>query len=159
MSKIEDELNKGHEIKGAASFMNPFGEIEVVEVKCTKENLLDGIWLFENIPWTNHSNKTAKINFNEIITLYWMDNYNIEFKSDDFNNVLVSAIHGFFGNSYAFTFMLDDKNVCVINGDKAFAFSKDDLKKRAIENGKSEIKAKKFQLNTAKEKLNKIKDL
>jgi len=160
MAKVKDELNKGHEIKGVASFMDFFGEIKTIEIKCTKENLMDGVWLFNNIPWINHSNEFAKIKFDEVTTLHMVDmNDDIELKTVDFNNILASAMHGFFGNSYSFDFMLDDKVVYHINDTNTFAFSKDDVKRNVIENQELKIKGLTYQLNKENEILNKLKGL
>jgi hypothetical protein len=82
--------------------------IKVVHIDCTVENLVDSIWLFNNIPWMNHENKSAYLKLDKVSTIYY---YEDGIKSVTFNEVGASAIHGFGGNSYAFSFNLDGKEV------------------------------------------------
>jgi len=85
-----------------------FPPLEVEHIKCTVENVVDREWLFNNIPWMNHSNKTAFLTLDKVSTIFYYDR---EVKSIEFNEVGASAMHGFGGNLYAFTFQLDGEKV------------------------------------------------
>lgn len=84
--------------------------IKTIEIPCTKEQLFDESWLFNNIPWINHDNEQAKLIFSETLMFYCIDKGN-SIKDVMFDNILVSAFHGFSGNSYDFNFFHGDEQV------------------------------------------------
>jgi len=111
--------------------------LEEIDLVGTKENLLDHMWLFNNIPWSNHGGKIAKISFNEPIDLYSIvvDEYltqSAKITKYIFDNVSISALHGFAGNSYNFTFRLGEQNVLHLWDRKTFDYDIDNLKKNYI---------------------------
>ena len=63
-------------------------EIETEEITCDKENLLDYMWLFNNIPWMNHDGKNAKVNFKTNIWEFPEFNYAEIVLLDNLSNVI-----------------------------------------------------------------------
>jgi hypothetical protein len=151
-------------IKGAASFMYTANPMEIEEIYCEdKKNLLDSMWLFGNIPWSNHDNKMGKVIFGETIELFYIDmdgfdNKTAYIDSFEFNNIEILCVHGFGGNSYSFYFKLGDESIKVINDEEYFAFSKKEVKKRYINKLKRKIKGLNYQINYAKDAIKFIKD-
>jgi hypothetical protein len=94
----------------AFSSSGHFPPIEVVKIECTVENIVDRDWLFNHIPWLNHDNKTAHLTLDKVSTIYYYDSVGQKVKTITFDNVGVSAGHGFAGNSYSFSFQLGDKD-------------------------------------------------
>ena len=106
--------------------------MEVVHIQCTVENIVDKSWLFNNIPWMNHDNKTAHLILDKVSTIYhYVDG---EIKSITFDKVGVSATHGFAGNSYAFSFLLGNDEVHAYSPEpKHMSLAKDEVIQKAID--------------------------
>jgi len=142
--------------------MTTIDKIKLEEIECSKENLMDKLWLIENIPWINHSKKMAKLIPNKPISLYVIKNYGsniMKIKTIHFNNIIISISHGFFENFYSFKFRLNDETVYQSNDHSELSFSKDDAKKIIIEKKEMKIKQLKHQLNLEIESLEKIKKM
>jgi hypothetical protein len=126
-------------------------EIETEEITCDRENLLDYTWLFNNIPWMNHDGKNAKVTFAEPIEMHCivLDGYDTksgEMKSFEFDNAIISAMHGYGGNSFTFQFRLGEKDVHTTYDYKSFAYTKNDVKKVFIDKINSKIKGLRNQI-------------
>ncbi len=139
-------------------------EIKTIEIFCDKESLLDSLWLFNNIPWANHDNKNAKIIFNSQIEVYSImlngyDTQTANLKKFVFDNVMISAMHGFAGNSYTFCFKLGDELIHYANDISSFAYSIDDVKNRYITKLSNEIEGLRYQINYAEIAIKKIIEL
>lgn len=128
-------------------------------ITCNKEDLLDSMWLFNNIPWSNHDDVVAKITFDEPITIFISDRESAEIKSGEFNNVIIGAFHGYGGNNYTFQFKFDNNVVFSILNERHFAYSKEDLKERLIEETNLRLKGLEYQLNIQKENIEYNKSL
>lgn len=139
-------------------------ELEVVEINTEKENLLDYMWLFNNIPWSNHTGKIGKVILSEPAELYIikMDGYDTKssfVSSFKFDNVEIIAMHGFGGNSFNFDFRLGDEKVEQLSDYERMAFSKEDLKEKFIAQLNRKIKGLKWQINYAKIAIDNVKKL
>lgn len=129
-----------------------------------KEDLLDYTWLFSNIPWTNHSNKIGKINFDEKLEMYAIkldgsDTKSAEIVNFEFNAVEIMSMHGFCGNSYDYTFILGDKKVFHTHDYTSIAFSKEEVKRRYTNKLERRIKGLNNQIKYKQEAIDRIKKL
>ena len=139
-------------------------ELETVEIKCSKENLVDSTWLFNNIPWSNHDGKNAKLILDEptelfLIDIYEYDTSTSEIKNVTFDNVMVLAMHGFGGTSYLFDFRLGDDKVVYSGSMERYGFSKEEVKSRFLKYLKNKVKGLKYQLKRGKKNIESIKNL
>jgi hypothetical protein len=156
-------MSEEDKIKGAASFV--LGQtIQVEEIECEKENLLDYMWLFSNIPWTNHDSKVGKVSFDEPteVHLIVMDGYDTsttEIQRIEFDNVIIDSIHGFAGNSFTFEFKLGDERVGVAREYNRFGFTKEEAKERFIKSLEQKLKGLTNQINRTKDNIEKIRGL
>lgn len=133
------------------SFIPP---IEVEHISCTVENIVDSRWLFNNIPWMNHSNKSAHLTLDKTSTIFYYDG---EVKSITFNEVGASAVHGFGGNSYAFSFLLDGKEVhSYADKPKHMSLAEDEVKQKVWDSIMRELKRNREQRESL---LNELKNL
>jgi len=144
-------------------FSIPPMEQEIV-VCDNKEELLDYNWLFSNIPWTNHSNKVGKINFDEKLKMYAIkldgsDTKSAEIVDFEFDVVEIMSMHGFCGNSYDFTFMLGDEKIFHSHDLNSIAFSKEDVRQRYINKLERRIKGLNNQIKYKQEAIDRIKKL
>jgi hypothetical protein len=107
-------------------------KMEVVNIECSVENILDSMWLFKHIPWMNHDNKTAHLTLDKVSTVYhYIDG---EVKSITFDRVGVSAMHGFAGNSYSFSFLIGDDDVHSYSPEpKYLSLGRDEVIQKAID--------------------------
>ena len=138
-------------------------KLETIDVKCDKEQLLDYMWLFNNIPWSNHDGKDAKIEFDETIKAYCImlngyDTKTAEMKEVEFDNLRVTAFHGI-GNSFVFVFKLGDKEVHSTMDYQSFTFDKEETKKRYIDKLEGNIKGLKNQIAYKEDAIKLIKEL
>ena len=136
--------------------------MEIVELTCEKEQLLDHNWLFGNIPWSNHDSKLAKISFNEEIEIFniKLDGANLpHLKSVKFDNVIITAFHGFAGNSYSFDFKIGEENVLYLSETNQFGFDAEDVRKRYLERLESKIKGLKWQIGNLEEDIEQVSNI
>jgi hypothetical protein len=158
---MEDE----NRIKGAASFFPFESNRKIREIPLNgddKKKLLDNMWLFNNIPWGNHSNEDAHIILDEptLIFYKWMDGFDtktIEIKNALVDNIKVDAIHGFAGNSYGFTFRLGEDSVFHLNDEYGFGFSEAEAKERIVYKLQAELKGLKYRMDYAQSAIDRIK--
>jgi len=133
-------------------------ELEIKNIECDKkENLIDYMWLFNNIPWSNHDGAIGKIEFTKPTFIYYLymngyDNTTSEIKQIEINNVIITAFHGFGGNSFEFNFKMGDDSICLCDSLTHFDFNKEDLKKKLI--AKSERKIINLEKQTNNERIN-----
>lgn len=130
-------------------------KIETIELECEKENLLDYMWLFNNIPWENHDNKNAKIIFKEPIEMIAIemngyDTHTSKIKRFYFDSVIINAFHGT-ANHYTFQFYLKTERVHITGDERSFGYSLDETKKRFIEKLESKIRGLKYQMKYAED--------
>jgi hypothetical protein len=129
---MSKEVNK-HDLskQPVISFTDPMTDIKGVEIDCTVENLLDGMWLFEHTPWLNHDGKMAIYRLDKTSTIYFYNDTYKEIQTVEFDVAEVSAMHGFAGNSYVFTFKLggEDK-VQLSSGPMLMAITEDEIKEK-----------------------------
>ncbi|MHA2039989.1 MAG: hypothetical protein ACW98X_26555 [Promethearchaeota archaeon] len=143
------------------SFPEPEKEI----VYCDdKNNILDYMWLFNNIPWMNHDNKIGKIVFDEPIEVYIikMDGFatdTSEVRKIECNETEISSMHGFAGNSYGFVFLMNGEKVEYADDYRKIGFSKDEVKDRFVESLEQKVKGLTNQINRTKENIEYIKGL
>lgn len=138
--------------------------MKTIELICEKESLLDGDWLFNNIPWSNHDNSIAKISFDSPIEVYAIkldgyDSQKTELKKFYFDNVVILAVHGFGGNNYSFTFQLGDDKTHVSFDETNLGFSVDEVKNRYIDKLNRKIKGLQWQIGYAETSIEKISKL
>jgi hypothetical protein len=148
----------------AASFDFNLPPLETIEILAERENLVDHKWLFGHIPWSNHDGKIAKVILKGPTEAFiiGMDGYateTAEIKEIEFDNVIISAMHGFAGNSYIFDFKLNEESVGHIYEPSRLAFTRDDVKDKFIKTLEQKIKGLNNQINNTKENIEKIKTL
>ena len=141
-----------------------FIDIETEEIICDKENLMDYTWLFNNIPWMNHNNKNAKVTFDEPIELHCIlldgyDTKSAEIRSFEFDNVTISAMHGFAGNSFTFVFNLGEEAVHSTFDYDSFAYTKGVVKERYLDKIGKKIKGLQNQIKYSEDAIKIIKEL
>ena len=146
------------------SYSGNMGEHKTIDKICEKESLLDHNWLFNNIPWSNHDNADAKVSFDSSIEAYAIelngyDTKTAKIKKFNFDNVIISAMHGFAGNSYTFSFHLGNDKTHNSFETSQFGFSVDELKNRYIDSLNSKIKGLKNQINYMEISIDKIDKL
>jgi hypothetical protein len=133
------------------------------EIKGTKENLKDNMWLFKNVPWSNFGNTDLKVSLNEITTLYQIshviDTDKITIETFEIDTVIVNAMHGFAGNSYMFEFNLGEEKITNCMGESEFAFSKDDLIANKIHSHNQQISGLQYQMNKHQSVIDQINKL
>jgi len=137
-------------------------EIEVIHTN--KDNLIDYMWLFNHIPWSNHENKIGKVILEEPTKAYGIimdgfDTSTTEITEFEFDNVIITAVHGSGGNSFGFEFKLSDETVFTLNDYHRFHFTKEDVKKRFTERLEQKIKGLNWQISTTESAIDRIKSL
>jgi hypothetical protein len=151
-------------IKGAASF-NMGVQFTIEDIHCDdKENLIDYMWLFNNIPWTNHSGSIGKVTLLEpteahIIEMDGYDTSTTEINKIVFDNVIITACHGFAGNSFGFDFRLGEDKVGFTYEYNRFAFTREDAKNILIKTLEQKIKGLNRQIETTNSAIDTIKTL
>lgn len=146
----------------AFSVFNFGSKIETIFETCEKDNLLDSMWLFSNVPWSNHDNKNVNFSIAEPSELYYIslngyDTKSAEIKKVTFDNVLITALHGFAGNSYTFIFKLGETVVLNIAENLPFGYDYQYVKNKFIEKLESKIKSLNYQIAYANEAIENIK--
>ena len=142
-----------------------FSEPEEEIIYCDDKNkLVDYMWLFSNIPWMNHDNKIGKVTFDEPIEVFYikMDGYatvTSEIKKIECDEIKISSMHGFGGNSYGFVFYMNGEEVDYANDYRKIGFSKDGVKERFVESLEQKVKGLTNQINRTKENIEYIKSL
>ena len=124
--------------------------METIELICEKESLLDYMWLFNNIPWSNFDGKNATISFNSPIEAYAIDidgaDTNIMgLKKFYFDNVIITAFHATV-NHFSFIFSLSGEKTYTTMDYTAFGYSIDEIKNRSIQKLNGRIKGLKWQI-------------
>jgi hypothetical protein len=137
--------------------------MEIIELICEKESLLDYMWLFNHIPWCNFDGKNASVSFNKPIEAYTIDVNGadtniIGIKKFYFDNVIITAFHGVV-NHFSFIFTLSGEETYTTNDYTTFGYNIDELKQRSIQKLSSRIKGLKYQINNNEVAINKIKGL
>jgi hypothetical protein len=136
--------------------------METIELICEKESLLDYMWLFNHIPWSNFDDKNATILFNKPIKAYAIDVNGadtniIGIKKFYFDNVIITAFHGAV-NHFSFIFTLSGEETYKTNDYTTFAYNINELKQRSIQKLNSRIKGLKWQINNNEVAINKINE-
>jgi hypothetical protein len=134
----------------------------VIEIVCDKNDLINSEWLFNNIPWVNHSNKIASVKFEEPIELFYVnlnghDTQSAKVEKINFDNVLITAMHGFAGNSYSFNFKLGDETILYLDDYRKFDYEIEKLKEKYIGLLESKIKGLKWQMSYAEKAIDNFK--
>jgi hypothetical protein len=138
-------------------------KMERIELICEKESLLDYMWLFNNIPWSNFDSKNATISYNTPIEAYAIDvdgadTNIIGVKKFYFDNVIITAFHATV-NHFSFIFSLSGEKTYTTNDYTTFGYSIDEIKNHSIEKLNSRIKGLKWQINNNEVAIDKIKEL
>lgn len=110
--------------------------LEVIDIIGVKENLLDERWLFNNIPWSNHDGKYARVILDKPTDLYYIqlngfDTQSAEIKKCIFDSVDIIATHATV-NHYEFTFKLNGVVVLIIDDNLSFGYNPNDVRQSYI---------------------------
>lgn len=130
---------------------------EIVEIPCVIDNLLDESWLFNNVPWENFQNKVAKFILSKPEKIFAFDGETIN--TIEFDNMIASAIHGFAGNSYFFSFYIGEENIFSTTDERNFSTDKGHLKHKLTILQQKKLKWLETQAETVKKEIEKIKNL
>ena len=144
------------------SILNGNEKEGVIDIVCEKNNLINGEWLFCNIPWVNHTNKTASIKFEENIELFYIklngyDTQSAKIEKTKFDNISITAMHGFAGNDYSFNFKLGDESILYLDDYRKFDFDIENLKEKYIGLLDAKIKGLKYQISYAEKAIDNFK--
>lgn len=130
-----------------------------VHIKCEPNDLLDGIYLMNNVPWENFMRGDRHVfHIPEPTTLYYTNSYHDKITETTFDSVYISAFHSFAGNDYSFVFMLRDEEVAFMSGsDGVFGYDKDKVKESIFNHLNKVINRKREEILELKEVIKKHK--
>lgn len=126
---------------------------------------MDSLWLFNNTPWSNHDGMNSKLVFESPIEAYAIkmkydgDINSLELINFTFDNIIVTAFHGFGGNSYSFVFKLGDRVKHNTDSLSKIGYSANEVKEKFIENRNDRIKGLNHQIEIQMMIINKVLEL
>ena len=99
-------------------------------------DILDYNWLFNNIPWVNHSNEIGRIVPHKTLDIFYIntpsEDENITIKKLSTDEINIIAHHGFAGNTYEFILFKDNEKIKIFNEYPILGFSKQEVKDKYI---------------------------